>query len=484
MAAEGEPREVDDPDPGYDDIPGAPPRASAPPASRPPQAPSGATIDRPREAIDLGGPPRDDDAAYWIPRVAFFPLWVVGEYVVRKPTEAVFLGLEEVGILEAATDDDREKPPSATDLAFAPAAQIDAGFRPMFGAYGRVDNVIVEGWEVRGVGLFGGPGAMKVHLEGNAPLTGDSRAWAELGAMHRDDLLYWGKGARSLDENESTFSMSSVEGRVSVHVPLLRGDVIALEAWMRLTGTNIGNGDCDDAAVVGPEGAPQLGCEESTLFERVRAGTFAMPPGVDDYAVLGAGTRFRFDTRPNQSPRDTGFDAEIYGEQASDIEWPHTGAWLRWGALTTASLDFTRTNRVISLRLDARFAEPYGSFQVPLGELVGAPGLGSDPDRELLRGFRPGRLVGESAVAAAVEYRWPIWAAADARLEMGVGNAFASNLIDFQAQLLRYSLSGGVEVPFARRHRILFLAGFGTETFEQGADPTSARIYLGGTTPL
>jgi hypothetical protein len=77
-----------------------------------------------------------------------------------------------------------------------------------------------------------------------------------------------------------------------------------------------------------------------------------------------------------------------------------------------------------------------------------------------------------------------VWSAADARLEVGVGNAFREHLRDFETQRLRFSMTGGLEIGIADRQRILLLAGFGTETFEGGADPTSARLYLGGTTGL
>jgi hypothetical protein len=423
------------------------------------------------------------DGAIWVPRVVLFPLWAASEILLRKPLEAALVGLEHAGVLETAEEDEKDAP-GEVDLALAPAAVIDAGFRPMVGLYGRVDNVVVEGWEVRGLGLFGGPSALKGHLQANAPLAGDSRAWLELGGLHRDDLLFWGRGPRTLDRDESTWSMDSFDGRVSVHVPLLRGDVVFLEAWMRGTATEASNGACDDAIVVGRGEATRFACDDATLFERVAAGTFGFPPGMAGYVVVGIGTRMGFDLRPARAASDTGLHLEVYGEQDSDVESPTTGAWLRWGGSSTASVDVTGTDRVLSLRLDARFVEGYGRYEVPIPELVGAPGLDNDPDRELLRGFRPGRLLGESAIAVATEYRWPIWTRANARIEAGLGNAFGRHLHDFETDLLRFSLSGGIEVPLARRHRLLFLAGFGTETFEQGADPTSARLYVSGTTPL
>ena len=100
-----------------------------------------------------------------------------------------------------------------------------------------------------------------------------------------------------------------------------------------------------------------------------------------------------------------------------------------------------------------------------------------------MRGFKPNRLLGSSAIAATLEYRWPVWAFIDGTLQASVGNAFAgSHLDDFAPELLRFSFVGGISSP-ERRNRVLnLLVGFGTDTFADGGKPSSFRFGFGGTT--
>ena len=63
------------------------------------------------------------------------------------------------------------------------------------------------------------------------------------------------------------------------------------------------------------------------------------------------------------------------------------------------------------------------------------------------------------------------------------GNAFeASHLEDFEFEKLRFSFLGGIRSPNHRDHSFNLLLGFGTNTFEQGGEPTTIRFLFGGTT--
>ena len=67
-------------------------------------------------------------------------------------------------------------------------------------------------------------------------------------------------------------------------------------------------------------------------------------------------------------------------------------------------------------------------------------------------------------------------------MQTGVGNTFGPHLEDFAPELLRYSFSAGIRSSNHRDHSFNLLLGFGTETFEQGADLTAVRFLFGGTT--
>ena len=53
---------------------------------------------------------------------------------------------------------------------------------------------------------------------------------------------------------------------------------------------------------------------------------------------------------------------------------------------------------------------------------------------------------------------------------------------DFELDLLRFSFVAGLRSPNHRDHSLNFLMGFGTNTFEDGGEPSAFRLVIGGTT--
>ncbi|NUM89477.1 MAG: EamA family transporter, partial [Bdellovibrionales bacterium] len=100
---------------------------------------------------------------------------------------------------------------------------------------------------------------------------------------------------------------------------------------------------------------------------------------------------------------------------------------LHVGLLGTAGafFDLTSENRTLAVWAYALFADPLAEDPVPFNELAQAGGPGP------LRGFRPGRLYGRSALALTTEYRWPIWHRLDGTLFTSVGNVFGAHLDGF-----------------------------------------------------
>jgi hypothetical protein len=104
------------------------------------------------------------------------------------------------------------------------------------------------------------------------------------------------------------------------------------------------------------------------------------------------------------------------------------------------------------------------------------PSLGGN---DLLRGFRPLRLVDRSAVSAELDYRWPIWAYLDGNLDVGVGNVFGEHLAGFDWQRMRLSATLGFRTLESLEYPLEVLVGFGTSTFEDGARPEELRFVFG-----
>jgi hypothetical protein len=198
-----------------------------------------------------------------------------------------------------------------------------------------------------------------------------------------------------------------------------------------------------------------------------------------------SGLRFVIDSRQTRPAPGSGFAADLSAEQVSEVDDPDRQGWFNLGASIAGFVDLTGTQRVLSLSLTARMIQPMDDddYDLPFTELLGAGRREDVPDLELMKGFRPGRLVGKSATAATLEYRWPVWAFLDGVLQTAVGNVWDEyHFEDFRSELLRFSFLGGIRSTNHRDHSFNLLFGVGTETFEQGAAPNAARILIGGTT--
>jgi hypothetical protein len=98
-----------------------------------------------------------------------------------------------------------------------------------------------------------------------------------------------------------------------------------------------------------------------------------------------------------------------------------------------------------------------------------------------MSGFREGRLLGRSAAAATLEYRYPIWAFLDGSAQLAVGNVFNEHLDGLEPKNLRLSFDFGFRAAGVRDHSFSVLMGAGTETFGQGARLNEARLLIGAT---
>ncbi len=465
---------------------------------------------RPRELEPLPGQPpagekrapqdydgREDvttvaEDALWIPRVLLFPLHVVTEYVIVTPLRALAFAIEtdeEVGgvirnlLFEPST------------VGVTPTAFIEFGFRPSVGLVFYYNDLFAKGNDFRASFGFGGTRYWKVGAVDRIPIvppigTERSRSFVQIEAdfLIRSDLRFWGIGPRTLDDDDVRYGIRTWGGGGRLHLEPWRGSFF--EAWVTGRDTTTGPGECSNAVtVVDPYPDDSLGvarvCDPPTVRQRALQGERPPPGYARPYVTVKSGMRVVLDSRPERPAPGTGVAVDLSAEQASDVDPPARGSWFNLGASLAGFLDLTGTQRVLSLRLTARMIQPVDeeAYTLPFTELLGSRRIEDVPDLELMKGFRPGRLVGRSATAATLEYRWPVWAFLDAMVQTAVGNVWSDpHLDDFRFELLRFSFLGGIRSSNHRDHSFNLLFGVGTETFEQGAAPNSARILIGGTT--
>lgn len=474
------------PIPGWAAVPAAEPRAWAPTPHPPVSTPDPQlTIDDRRTPPDYDG--RDDvvtagEAALWVPRVALFPLHVASEYVVRRPVGALTVWVEEGDVIRELEEFFTFGPNN--NIGIVPTGFLDFGFRPSVGVYFFWNEFLHPDNAIRANVATGGSHWYRGILADRIDLGDDHFLQLEVDALERPDLLYWGEGPRTLDEAEGTYGIRTAGGGARLRLDLGRKGSF-VETWALFRASQFVNGGCDKGELrEGPAGAPpRFGCHDPTILEQVEAGRYDLPAGFDGYSVIKSGARLVLDSRRPRPAPGHGVAFDFMAEPSFDPIGPEKGAWVTWGATGAAFLDLTGTQRVLSLSLTARFADPLtDDYAIPFAELVGSRRVEDVPDGELLHGFRPGRLLGRSAAVAALEYRWPVWAFIDGVMQAGVGNTYGEHLEDFDPGLLRFAFSGGVRSSNHRDHSFNLLLGFGTETFAQGADLTSIRFLFGGTT--
>jgi hypothetical protein len=418
--------------------------------------------------------------ALWIPRVLLFPFFVIGEYGFRAPISALVSGGEE-GAANAELPD---------MIGLAPSVFYDLGFRPSFGLTFFWNDFIASGNDLRAKLTFGGPELWHAFIRDRIPLSpvvGDNRprSYLQLDSdfILRDDLLYWGVGPRTNDDDRGTFGLLGLGGGARIHLEPMFG--FSFEAWVSGRYSTTDNGSCRSGESIVTEDFIYRACDPDTIRQRFAAGSYAIPPGfARPLTTLRNGARLSVDSRAPRPMAGSGVAFDVSLEHVAMLAEPDSGSWFNYGAQVAGYVDVTGTQRVLGLVVETRFQETTNDETViPFTELVGSSSIEDDLDLGLMRGFKPNRLLGSSAIAATLEYRWPIWAFIDGTMQAAVGNAFAgSHLDDFDPELLRFSFIGGVTSP-ERRNRVLnLLVGFGTDTFADGGKPSSFRFGFGGTT--
>jgi hypothetical protein len=449
-----------------------------------------ATVDDKREPQDFDGRAEVTSAgedALWIPRVLFFPIYVVTEYIVRIPLGALTVAVEENNVIKEVQNLLSFGPDD--NITITPSAFIDFGFRPSIGALLAWNDFLAKGNDLRIAGAFGGILFGKGSIANRIPITlpeglDRSRSYIQLEAdiLTRADLLFWGIGPDSKEDGESGYGLFTYGGGARVHVEPWRGTFF--EGWVTGRSAKTFAGECAGTSVVEEDYIARV-CGTETIRRQVADGTFPMPPGFGrPYTLVKSGLRVALDSRQPRPAPGSGVAIDVNGELVSDIDEPGLHSWVNWGGAVAGFVDLTGTQRVLGLTIAARFQDKLtDTTVVPFTELVGSKRVDDVPDYDLMRGFKPGRLLGSSGIAATLDYRWPVWAFIDGTLQASVGNTFEeAHLEDFDPELMRFSFIGGIRTPNHRDHSFNLLVGFGTNTFADGGAPSSLRFVLGGTT--
>ncbi len=396
--------------------------------------PSRADEKRPLPDYD-GRPSASESAAWWVPRVALYPFWLVHEYGVRKPLRAVVL----------IFDRDAARGPSTRDrFDVRPLVVLDYGFKPRLGM-----QVTIHHGDSAFRGRADTFGSSSFRLGGALLLTRESLSGEIYGELiRRPDTIFHGLGPRSQPDDR-------------VRVALERGDV----------GSRV-------------RAVPTQWLQVDALLS-MRGVAFRTPGVERDYAAFAQRLSIRLDPRPveaygialkDEFRRKNGVHFMVDGELAESPLPART--WAAYAGTALATFDVTGTGRVLELATVAEFVDPLSGGAPPYTEHVTLGG------ERYLRGHLPGRLFGRSALVAYAEWRWPAWSFLEGFVRVDTGNVFGAHLQEFSPRLLRLSATTGMRTLARSGYLFELLAGVGTETFEDRAHVSSVRLLLSANQPL
>jgi hypothetical protein len=394
----------------------------------------------------------------WVPRVAFFPVYVVSEYVVRKPLGAATVWVEKNNAIAFLEDLFTFGPNQ--NIGIVPTALLDFGLQTSVGVYFFYDDFITKGNEFRVHAATGGIHWLRLTVADRIPVDERSHFKLRFEGSRRPDFLFYGIGPESLKADGSTYQAQWLDFSGAFVSEI--GEASAFEFYNSVRATEFDGFEADSTD------------EEPPLDIRVAEGRYPRPPGIEGYTSYKQGVRLALDSRPPRPASGTGVRLDTGVEHAFDLQRPGHSRWLRYGATLGGFLDIWK-QRVVSLSVSATFTDPLDDEEVPFTELVQ---LGGD---QAMRGFRPGRLMGRSAAVATFEYRYPIWATLDGAFTVACGNVFDEHLDGFDPDRFRLSFTGGIRTAGERDHSFDILMGAGTETFEEGTELNSMRLVIGAT---
>jgi hypothetical protein len=395
------------------------------------------------------------DVLLWVPRVVLFPLYVVSEYVIRRPLGWMISGAERAHLPAALYDFFAFGPDHKA--GFVPVAFLDFGFRPSVGIYAFWKDAGVAGNDLSLHVSTGGSNWFVGTFDERVRFGGSNQFVVGASVGRRPDYLFYAMGPSSSDRTRARYGADIVDLRAGFQIPLWRSS--SLETGIGLRTAAFRPGDYRG---------------QTTVDERVAAGVYDDPPGYrTGYEAFLSKIRLVLDTRRAQATGRSGVRVEWQSEQGTDLKQDATSGWIRYGGTIGGALDLGNNGRVVSLSVATSFADPLGPRPVPFTELPTLGGAG------LMPGFRTGRLRDRSFAVATLHYAWPVWIWLNGSLQAAVGNVFGEHLRGLDLADMRLSAAIGLESEGTSDNTLQILCGLGTRPFAEGGQIDSVRLTLG-----
>jgi len=411
---------------------------------------------RRREVPDYDGRPeqaRPEDVALSFPRLLLAPLYLVLE-AVRQPV-GWFLTTAE----RENWDFFRYLPFADDPLPWGvvPTTFIDFGLRPSVGVYVWFDHAFVRDNHLSAQVGFGGIDWLRGTIVDRFPIAANASVELKLDAWQRPDYLFLGLGPNARPDRVSRFGRRNLDGTASVLVRPFRSSLVRL-----VVGVSV-NELYDTARVER---------DELSIVQAAEAGWFALPPEfADGYSAYFQRLELAFDSRQAPPEDAGGVRLELHAELGFDMNRPLDRRWVLWGGALGGYWDVDE-GRVLGAWVGVEHGAPLGPEPIPFIELTDMAVMARMP------GFRPGWIVGPSALALGVDYSFPIAPWLEGFVGVSTGGAFAEQFAGFRGGLLRMSYALGVRTNSPDQPFVVQL-GMGTAPLEEGGEPQVFRLTFG-----
>lgn len=427
-------------------------------------APAAAAEPPPKRAVpDYDGrgdePTTAADVLIWVPRIALSPVYLVSEYLIRRPLGFLVTEAERSDLpafLAGLFTFDGGKAGVIPTFVFD--FGLEAGALPSGGLYLFWDDLLFDGHDIRFRAAYGGSSDwITLDYTSRFHVADDSTLALEVGWDRRKDWVFGGIGPGFDDDARGRYGLDRLG--VGLGYTLELNARSELSAGVRTEWFETFEGGC---------------CDDPKIEQRIEDGVYPAPPGLGvKHTYLRPEVAVSYDTRATRPGDESGVRLEAFGDLGLDLR-RGDAHFARYGAAVGLFWDLWK-NRTVGLQLHGRFATPLGDGVVPFSELTLLGGA------EPMRAFDEGRLRGESAFVAVLDYRWPIWVWLDGQLFFELGNAFGEYFDGLDGDNLRLSFGMGMRPSSHEDHPFELLFAAGTGPFGDGAEVTTFRVVFGTT---
>jgi len=412
-----------------------------------------------RAPQDYGGKDEGTTAgeiALWVPRVALFPLWLVSEFLLRRPLGALVKVAERdqwaQEVIDFFTFGERRQ------ITIYPSALFDFGLLPSVGFNFTHKYFLTDPNTVRlHFGTWGIDWVM-VRANDTYEFGKDETVTFDTSFVRRQDNPFFGMGPRA-GADRVRFESTTFDAALQYDRRLWRSSSFMSRSGFRTL--SFDDGSC---------------CGNSSLREAVARGTFAPPPGFNDGYFAGYHRlSLAIDSRKPKPAEGSGVRIEGHAEgtYAPDTRQGYERrAWVRYGGSVGAAMDVSGHERNLAVSVSADFADPLNGT-IPFTDQVILGGDG------LMRGYLRNRLIDRSALIGTLQYTWPVWVFLDGVITVDAGNVFGEHLAGFKPGLLRLSSGIGVRSNGHRDSAFEILVAGGTDPLDEGFSISSFRLVLG-----